>query len=278
MVVRRQVFLPLSLLALSSFPGVAAAASAGAQPSASSPGCESKLAAKYPLPATLPAADLIRDIPGRPLATSATEIEIVCGVFARQWKSQRAPSYLVFLETETFRQSAGKPEPVGYHLRAAVYRQEGDGQYRLAARSVAPLALANESQLDDVDLAPYRMTDTDFAFGVRTTAEFDGCEGSYCSGSSGFLQLFRVDGKAIRPILTTLLWSEAHTISPAKDDFSRDHETLGDTTPAGISVLKTRTAGVFDWKKSKRKKTAIFRWTGERYESTDEDPVIDQSR
>ena len=215
--------------------------------------CESKLAGKYPLPATLPAAALIRDVPLRPLQRAATEAEIACGVFGRQWKSQRTPSYLVFLETETYRPSEEKPQPVRRQLHSALYRQDTNGQYRLVARSTEPFEL-RQKRLDDLDLAPYKLTASDFAFGVRTTMEFDDCEGSYCSGSSGLLDVFRVEGNAIRPILSTLMWSEAHVIGPAKDDFSRDHETLGDTTPARISVLRTRTGGLLDWKKSKGKK------------------------
>ena len=93
------------------------------------------------------------------------------------------------------------------------------------------------------DLAPYKPTENDYAFGVRTTVEFDGCGDSYCSGSSGFLHVFRVDGKTIRPILSTLLWSEAHTIGAAKDDGSRDHDTLGDTDPAGSPSSRPGRAG-----------------------------------
>ena len=274
--------LSLSTLAFGSIPTVVVAAQPAPAPQAPAPPlvCDSKLASGYPLPATLPSDALIRDIPARPLVHSATETEIVCGVFSRPWKSQRTPSYLVFLETGTFRReslASAKAELAGRRLRSAVYRQAGDGQYQLIARSAEPLDLPNGTELDDLDLAPFKMTDTDFAFGVRTTAQFDGCEGSYCHGSSEILQLFRVDGKVIRPILTTLLWSEAETIGPANDDGSRDHDTLGDKTPARISVLKTRSGGVFDWKKAKGRNTAILKWTGDRYASDDEDPVTDQN-
>jgi len=278
MTARRHAWILLSNLAFGSIPMAVGAQPASAPPTQAAPlVCDSKLASKYPLPATLLADALIRDIPSRPLIQSAAQTEIACGVFSRPWKSQRTPSYLVFLETGTFRPESGKVELAGHRLRSALYRQAQDGQYRLTARSAEPLDLPDGTELDDLDLAPFKMTDTELAFGVRTTAQFDGCQGSYCYGSSEILQLFRVDGKAIRPILTTLLWSEAETTGPANDDGSRDHETLGDRTPARISVLKTRTGGVFDWKKTKGRNSAILKWTGDRYASNDEDPVVDQN-
>jgi hypothetical protein len=241
--------------------------------------CKSALAEKYPLPATLPSEALRRDIPARPLLESPTEIEVVCGVFGRQWRSQRTPSYLVFLETAIFRRaSVANAAPVRKGLRSALYRQDVDGQYRLVAKSAEPFELRGEKKVDDLDLAPYRLTENEYAFGVLTLEDYDGCEGSYCYGTRSFLEIFRVNGKVIRPILSTLLWSEASSTGPVNDDnLTRDTETLGDRNAAVISVLKTRTRGVFDWKKRKRAKSAIFKWNGERYETADEDPVIDYS-
>lgn len=266
------------VMALAGSGGLPGRAQAEPQPKqwASNLTCESKLAGTYPLPATLPADTLIRDVPLQPLLRSGAEVEIVCGVFGRPWRSQRTPSYLVFLETETYRSSAGQAEPLRRQLHMALYRQGTDGQYRPVARGSEPFQL-RKRQLVDLDLAPYKLTAGEYAFGVRTTIEFDDCEGSYCSGSSGLLDVFRIDRQAIRPILSTLLWSESHVIGPAKEDFSRDHETLGDTTPARISVARTVTDGILDWRKSKGKKTALLKWRGDRYELDDEDPVIDRS-
>jgi len=254
-------------------------AQSGPPKRAANPACKSGLAETYPLPATLPKEALIRDIPRGPLLQSDTEIEIVCGVFGRQWKSQRTPSHLVFLETSIFRRSASEStQPLATKLRSALYRQDLDGQYRLVAASAQSFALPQGRRLDDLDLAPYRLTGDEYAFGVRTSEDFTGCEGSYCYGSSAFLDVFRVDGKAIRPILSTLLWSEALSTGPVNDNGARDEETLGDRTPARISVLKTRTQGMFDWKKSKGKDAATFKWNGEQYQTEDEDPVIDRSQ
>jgi hypothetical protein len=238
---------------------------------ASSVACESGLAKKYPLPATLPRDALLRDIPMRPLVESRTETEIVCGVFGRQWRAQRTPSYLVFLETGIFRRPVeGDAKPVRHKLRSALYRQDLDGQFRLVAKSAEPFDLPDGRQLDDLDLAPYKLAEGDYAFGVRTSESFP-CEA--CAGNHALLDVFRVDGKAIHPILSTLLWSETLAIQAHEE--VRD----GDSDPARITVLKTRTRGVFDWAKRKQGRSATFKWNGERYEMEkgSEDPVTDPS-
>ena len=232
---------------------------------------------KYPLPAALPSATLARDIPARPLERTPSQVEIVCGLFGREWKSQKTPSYVVFLQTKTFKKAAGEdPRPHHDSVRIGLYRQEPDGQYRLAARTAGPFQVPGDA--DDVDLAPYKLTDGEYAFGLRTRGEFECHEDSYCNGTSSALEVFRVVGTGIRPILSTLMSSAMHTISAANDDGTRDHDTIGDDDSAQISVLKTRTKGVYDWKKKKKRDSAVFKWTGERYELQGEDPVNDLSK
>jgi len=80
------------------------------------------------------------------------------------------------------------------------------------------------------------------------------------------------------PLLAAILsllmrsWSEMGT---TLEDGTAGLDAHGNETTATISVLGTRTRGVFDWKLNLHGKSARLRWNGNRYRLVGEDLVED---
>jgi hypothetical protein len=67
--------------------------------------CKSKeLLATYPLPATLSKDAVLRELVGRPLTNSATKVEVTC-VLGKPWKVQKQPTFIVFVDSESYYRS-----------------------------------------------------------------------------------------------------------------------------------------------------------------------------
>jgi hypothetical protein len=73
--------------------------------------------------------------------------------------------------------------------------------------------------------------------------------------------------------MSTLIWSSSLTAGEWHKDGTRDHWEHGSTTPAMLSVLKTKTGGYFDLLKKHGKRQAILKWDGEQYVLKGKDPV-----
>lgn len=144
-------------------------------------------------------------------------------------------------------------------LRDTGSRISGDGaSFSVVAKTPQPLK--RTSELDRFDFAAYQLNENEMAFGLRShfQAKYGG------GGRNEILELFRVKDSTFEPVLRTLM---------ASSSFAGVER--GDREGAEIHVLKTKTRGVFDLKKSVRGgRAAIFRWNGHAYESHDPEPVI----
>jgi hypothetical protein len=240
--------------------------------------CRDQVAVGYAIPETLAPDALLRDLVKGALPKTETEVELPCAFFGKQWSAQKTPTLVVFLETAEYHRTAdGTPVEGIRRLRIGVFQQESQGQYRLLARSSKGFDIRLNGRLSALDFAAYKLTPDSFAFGVRTEVNFE-CP-SNCSGMNEYLDLYRADGGEIRPVLSSLMWSRTDTTEPVGDDLSRsrDHTYEGDQDSAQISILTTRTKGVFDWKKRKGKRSATLKWNGETHELQADDPVTDLS-
>jgi hypothetical protein len=238
--------------------------------------CDRKeLLQSYPLPPGLSSDVVVRDLLQRPLLRSDTQFESACAAFGKQWKVQKQPTFLVFLETKVHHKlqageryngftipPSGSADEKAHQLRIGMYQSDAAGKYRLVARTPEPVDFEESEEVKTLDFAPYKLTPTEYAFGVRLYQNF-----MYAGGGGGNINLnvYRVQGNEIRLILNTLISSSAFTRA----------EDRGDDVPAEISVLPTHTDGVFDWKKRKGKRWAVFVWNGEAYDVRGKDPVED---
>ena len=93
-------------------------------------------------------------------------------------------------------------------------------------------------------------------------------------GDNEYLQAFSVQGKVIRTILPSTLVKSSHERNGEMlGEGTFEKVFAGDESAAIISVLKSRTRGVFDWKIRLRRASLVMKWTGDAYESLS--PVVD---
>ena len=255
--------------------GPSAARAASEPPWYGTVDCRQDDLSKDALPATLSKDKVIHEVLGRPLIASQTEHEFTCNVLGKQWKSQKQPTLLVFLETWLYKKGDGGGREAGPHqLRIGMYQQDPGGSYRLAAKSSQPTDFAEAEKLGFLDFAPYKLTPTEYAFGVRWRRQFWYVGDGF--GQQESLVLYRVQGDAIHPILTTLMQSESErAVGEPLEDGTRDRVSRGGDATAEISVSKTRTRSFFDLKKTYAGRWAVFKWNGTAYELRRRDPVED---
>jgi hypothetical protein len=240
--------------------------------------CENAdLRTTYPLPEGLTREDVLRDLVVGPLVETPLERESICTVFGKRWKLQKVPTVLAFVETAFDKRRDDKLDgfiDTTQRLRIGMYRQDATGRYRLVAKSSDGSAYDFQSQeaVSSLDFAPYKLTPTEYAFGVRMHRNFTYAGGG---GEQETLVLYRVEGDGMRPILTTLMSSRSMIAGDWHEDGTRDHQFNGDGNSADISVSKKRTQGFFDLKKRGNGRSAVFKWNGDSYELRGRDPVED---
>jgi hypothetical protein len=274
MTARRRFSLPIVLAVACSAPVFVQAAPAEVK-WYSGVNCENKaLTSQYPLPDALSREALVRALLGRALVTSETELEFACNVFGKPWKSQDQATLVVFVETSLFHRTAnGKGASESNHqLRIGVYRQQPQGRYDLVAKTSRGVDFRDQADVSSLDFAPYKLTPSEYAFGVRMSRNYMYGGGG---GTNVYLDLYRVQASDVRPVLSTLMSSSSMTAGDWHKNGTRDHSFNGDDRTAEISVLTTTTGGVFDWRKKKGRKFAVFKWTGEDFQTRGRDPVED---
>jgi len=233
-----------------------------------SSGDDSSTMAENPLPPGISRETLIRDLWKRPIIPSDSEVEIGCSFYAGQWESQNVPTFLVFFETAVYyRHQSIESKRM---LRIGMYRQGSDSTLALVAEA-EPIEFEDQEQIQNLDFAPYRLSEREFAFGIRWYRNIPYAGGG---GSSESLTLFRVEDSVISPILQTLMSSSSMTAGEWYEDGSREHFD-NDGGTAIISVSKSKTGGFFDLNKVSDDKSAVFKWNGEQYELQGEDPVTE---
>lgn len=131
------------------------------------------------------------------------------------------------------------------------------------ARSQEPFTLKSEYSFNRFDLALYRLSTKEYAFGLRWCHVLEVHAGPAAGNYYGweFLDLFKANGGAIVRVLSTPMYFYA-------TDGGEEHE-------ARLAVSKKRTNGVFDLiKTAGAAKPAVFRWDGGDYRTKDQDPFL----
>jgi tetratricopeptide (TPR) repeat protein len=136
--------------------------------------------------------------------------------------------------------------------------------------SIDPVVLGRDDTLDGFDLAAYRLTAKEYAFAVRIARN------RYYGGGSATLDnamFFRLNGKAIEPILNTLMAFNADIAGDWNEDGTRNHdEYLG---KAVIVVRDHKTGGYFDWAKKVEgaRRAQPLVWKAGQYQTKGADPI-----
>jgi hypothetical protein len=258
---------------LACFPALARAQSEPAWYSHTIP-CEDKGAEQDPLPPELSKEAVLKDLLRAPLIRKDDELERVCAVFGKAWKAQKEPTFLAFAESALYQKEEDRDHgrESDRLIRVAMYRRDLGGRYQLVARTTEPVSFGGrERRVRMLDFARYKVTPTEYAFGVRARRDFGYSGGA---GQNEWLQVFRIQGAGIQWIMRTLVHSSSDTSQPVGDG-TRDMRSNGDQRTAEISVLKTRSHGFFDWKITLGDRSAILRWDGTLYEIKGKDPVED---
>lgn len=194
--------------------------------------------------------------PGQRAAVSARVLAQVDGrpaysAFGRPWK-HRADTYLVALRSGT------KPELAAAEPTLLAFELRGDSIRQIA---VCPgrVALGADESVIGFDTAPYRLTESEYAFGLRFRRDRG------YSGGSAVLEgiiLFQIRDGRIEEVLRTWLQYSADLAGVWGQDGHRARsEHHGH---AVLAVAEHRTLGHFDLLK-RGDERATFRWSGTQY-------------
>jgi len=151
-------------------------------------------------------------------------------------------------------------------LHVAAFDISGPTIRRLA--STGPIQLGRDDTLGSFDFAAYRLTDKEYAFGVRISRNRGYAAGFATLDSALF---FRLNGKAIDVVLATVMSYEADLAGNWNEDGTRDRD--GHSGSAVIVVSKHKTRGFFDWAKRGAGHTAKLIWKDGGYEMAGDDPI-----
>ena len=184
------------------------------------------------------------------------------GMGMKPWKHEGG-THLVILETDKRDKNAqGGTDSLGRFLRLALITMSPDSSYKVIAKTSAPIPLDVDNRFNKFDLAPYRYRDDRYAPAVRS-CRID-CGTGACN-SAETLMLFGIADGHIQSLFSTPIAQETRIIrGEGKNKF----------TEAKITVdTRKKTHGYFHFMKRLHKKTAMYEWNGEKYTTSDKDPL-----
>lgn len=136
-----------------------------------------------------------------------------------------------------------------------------DNPATVIAKTSAPISFEDKFHFNKLDLAPYKLDETNYAFGLRRCVVN---QGTGYINSYEALDLFRVANEDIERIFSTAVSYGHFGIRSEREDYSRA------TT---ISIAPEKTNGYFNLiKKFSTAKPVVFKWDGKSYQTTDKDP------
>lgn len=217
------------------------------------------------LPKELNKEDLVKLL--RPAARFSKEIsplgETVLGVGVKPWKYLPGAS-IVVVETDVRVANAyGGSDSTGRNLSIAVINYTpGSSTYKVLAKTTEPFKLENRFMFNKFDLAAYKLSETEYAFGLRRCVINTGT-GAITSYEA--LDLFKLSNENIDRILSTATLYETSMLR------GKGNETLKTAT---ISVAPEKTGDYFNLVKTFGKtKPTVFQWDGKSYQTKDKDPL-----
>jgi hypothetical protein len=159
--------------------------------------------------------------------------------------------------------------------RSAALGVYGDGESPAPARQLATsgrLTVEDEEEVLALDLAPFRVTPSTTAIGIRLQRKTSYAGGG--EGSAGILRLYLQNGRKLERILSVVTDYECELAGDWNEDGTRDRYSV-----SGASILvvsKRKTDGHFDLEERQgKKRIAVYRWNGKAYSLADYDRGAD---
>ncbi len=219
------------------------------------------------LPPWISQQDVVKKLHPSPILDSDESFERICGILAHELSSQPGNTAVFLVYQQYSKNRSGGYMSSDLQVEVGIVSQ--DEKPRWIASTSEPIQL-KDAKISALDAASYQVTPKTTAFGIRWQQSFGYAGGG---GANQYLDLFIVDREVVKPVMSTLIWSSSLTAGEWHKDGTRDHWEHGSTTPAKLSVLKTKTGGYFDLLKKRGKRQAILKWDGEQYVLKGKDPV-----
>lgn len=187
--------------------------------------------------------------------------EEVIGIGAKPWRSIQN-AYVLVVETD-MRQlnTAGGSDSAGHRLYIALVLPSDNGiDFEIIAKTLEPISL-KDFHFSNFDLAPYNFSKSEKGFGIRTCLINTGTQRMAVWER---LNLFRLTGSDIVRVLETTMHEGDLNLRGKGEDKIQ---------VATISVDSRQSNGYFNLIKRSKKKSALFRWDGQHYTTSDDDPL-----
>ena len=188
--------------------------------------------------------------------------EVLVGIGAKPWKYLPG-AQIVVVETKRYVSNTfGGVDEKDRTLSVAVVKQTPDSAtLTVIAKTAEPLTFEKDFHFNKFDLAPYKLDENNYAFGLRRCVVD---QGTGYINSYEALDLFRLAGENVEKIFSAAVGYGHFGIRDERDDYSR---------AAAISVAPQKTNGYFNLIKTfGAAKPAVFKWDGKSYQMTGKDP------
>lgn len=184
------------------------------------------------------------------------------GIGIKPWNHEGG-THLVILETDKRDiNTHGGTDSLARFLRIALIQILPDSTYKVIAKTQEPVQLDEYYRFNKFDLAPYQYTNVNYALGIRECNI--NCGTGACNNDET-LMLFKIAEGNIQSLLSTPIAWETDVIRGEGKSKSEE---------ARISIdSKKITNGYFHLIKRLNKKTATYYWDGQKYTTSDKDPL-----
>jgi hypothetical protein len=215
------------------------------------------------LPADIKREELIKVLrPEAGMSAGSNRTEEVVGIGVKPWKYS-SNAQIAVLETDVREKNpSGGSSSLYRNLSIAVIKLIPDSSaFTIIAKTKEPIRMINGYQFNNYDLAPYKLSETEYGFGLRRCVINVGT-GAIDSFES--LDLFRLSGSEVKRVLSTPVYYEV---------IVHRGRGKGEKETATISVSAVKTNGYFDLiKRAGSLKPAVFKWDGKSYQTEAKDP------
>ena len=207
--------------------------------------------------------DLIKALhPKTNIAANSNQMEVVVGIGAKPWR-YLSDAQIVVLETDVrAKNNFGGTDSLYRNLSIAIITTSpSSSTFTIVAKTKDPFRLKEGSQFNKYDLAPYRLSEAEYGFGLRECV---------ISTGTGFIEsfeslnLFKLSDSNIARVLSTPIYYENAPLRGGGE---------GVKEIATISISSMKTNGYFNLiKNAGKNKSAVFYWDGKVYKTEDKDP------
>jgi hypothetical protein len=227
-------------------------------------GCGESADFKKTMPAPYTADGVFALLHPAPLEETDQRVERRCGVAVKPWP--HAPGRFVAVAETHVATPSGMG---GFSEQAVVVLAVLDGPSLVARAELTPDENTAD-RFDWLDLAKYTLDAKRVAISVRLSQHE-----AYAGGGGHRTRawFYVVEDTSLVRVLETDLQYSGMVAGEWNADGTRAHADVGSPRDATLTVLKSTTQGVFDWKKSLGRRSCTFKWNGSAYERVGNDPV-----